>query len=70
VAFNFKPAVAAIETLPNGRRRLRWPAIAFHLDHARPPRESLRLSGSQILPSRVSCSWRYYSDPCGCEQGH
>jgi hypothetical protein len=29
---NFKPAVFAIETLPDGRRRLRWPAIAFHLD--------------------------------------
>jgi hypothetical protein len=32
VAFNFEPAVSAIETLPDGRRRLRWPAIAFHLD--------------------------------------
>src|SRR5882724_10237953 len=25
-------SVSAIETLPDGRRRLRWPAIPFHLD--------------------------------------
>ena len=35
VAFDFEPAVSAIETLPDGRRRLRWPAIAFHLDRPR-----------------------------------
>jgi hypothetical protein len=32
MAFNFKPAVSAIETLRDGRRRLGWPAKAFHLD--------------------------------------
>jgi hypothetical protein len=32
MAFNFKPAASAIETLPDGRRRLPGPTLAFHLD--------------------------------------
>src|ERR1700682_6539342 len=32
MSFDFEPTVAAIETLPDRRRRLRWPTIAFHLD--------------------------------------
>jgi hypothetical protein len=35
MAFNFEPAVSAIETLRDGRRRLRRPAITFHLDRPR-----------------------------------
>jgi hypothetical protein len=35
VAFDFQPAVAAIETLRDRRRRLRWSTIAFHLDRPR-----------------------------------
>jgi hypothetical protein len=31
MAFNFKPAASAIETLPDSRRRLRGPTLAFHL---------------------------------------
>jgi hypothetical protein len=31
MAFDLKPTVSAIEALRDGRRRLRWRAIAFHL---------------------------------------
>jgi hypothetical protein len=32
MAFDLKPTIAAIEALPDGRRRLRRAAIALHLD--------------------------------------
>jgi hypothetical protein len=35
IAFDLDPAQAAVEALPDGRRRLRGSAVAFHLDRPR-----------------------------------
>ena len=32
IAFDLQPTQPAVEALPDRRRRLRWPAVAFHLD--------------------------------------
>ena len=56
MAFNFKPAVSAIETLRDGWRRLRWPTIAFSGSTRRG-----RQRGWPLLPLREHLprgSWR------------
>jgi hypothetical protein len=51
MAFDFEPAVAAIETLPDRRRRLRWSTIAFHLATRRGRQRGWPLLPRRELPS-------------------
>jgi hypothetical protein len=63
VAFDFEPTVSAVEALRDGRRRLRWPAIALHLD---PPCGLGAVGIAYSFGSALARSFRAYLTPhCG-----